>query len=145
VKKIVIVGALLVSACSLYEGGDDVPGDVDGGAALDAAPTVAGIYRVTFTCVGTCEANPLEAMERAWIIDGNPLEVEWSRIADPAPSFTHRGSMAADNCAEMSSGDDGTATHGAYRLCPSGAGLSADVTWTTSTAFSTWHVAMSPL
>lgn len=129
-----------LAGCSLYEG-DDAPADVDAGLEVDAAPSIAGIYRVTFACVGTCSANPLGDMERVWVIDGNPLEVEWSRFVDPAGSFLHRGTMAADGCAQIAAGDDGTATHDPYRLCPSGAGIAADIAWTTGT----WHVSMAPL
>ena len=141
--------AVLCGACSIY-GGDDTtePGDVDGGALVDASVDASrsqrAAYRVTWECRSTECASPLSLTDTARVYDetDGTIAIEWSRTGDPTSTAEHAGGFSGP-CMSVPDGTDGGSPRFAYALCPvegsPAPAVSGEITW----EISTWRATMT--
>lgn len=107
-----LVLAVVLGGCSLYEGDDVEPG-VDAGYL---AP-LAGAYRATWECQDSTPCvNPIADTIQAVVADGEPMTIAWVRNGDPGPRVTHLGDREG-NCIAVYAGTDLGAPRDGYRLC----------------------------
>ena len=122
--KTIAAALALLAGCSLYEGDDDVPTDVDAGFGTDAGAKVAGTYRASWTCGSSTCANPIADTIQAVVADGTPMTIAWVRNGDPGPRTTHSGAMEDERpCLRVQAGTDFGVPRDGYVLCTTSDGL----------------------
>ena len=124
--------ALLLAALAACGGADDA-------APVDAAGQLDGDYRLTWTCMSSCEWSP-----RPELIQTTTLTVSGLELTYGGPGgAVHVAEDFAGDCFDVPRADEPQRTRSAYQLCGDGAELEARIPWTlvgNASAFTTWRV-----